>query len=271
MKPMHHLSEEQLIELYYGLDGYGLDGQDGPETSHGLEAARHLNECLACAKAFDALQADLADMRPVAVPRRDGAYGRQVWEEIADRLPAAALRKKLWFRQPLWVGLMASAACALLVVSAFFEGRRWEHQQQPHTVVAAHSAPAPEKRVLVVVLGDHLERSERLLVQLKHANADDTELASPLRDEAKMLLAANRTCRQEAASSGDPALTQALDHLNQLLTELANHPGTLDADALGRLQQQMDKDGLLFEVRVLRARLPERHAADHKPFKGGIA
>jgi hypothetical protein len=170
------------------------------------------------------------------------------------------------------MGLMASTACALLVVAAFFAGRRWEHRQQPQTVVATHPAPAPpEKRVLVVVLGDHLERSERLLVQLKHANADDTELASPLRDEAKTLLVANRTCRQEAESSGDPALTHALDRLNQLLNELANHPGTLDADALARLQQQIEKDGLLFEVRVLRARIPERHAANHKPFKGGIA
>jgi hypothetical protein len=261
---MHHLSEEQLIELYYGPDG--SDGREGPE------AARHLDECAACARAYEALRADLTDMRPVAVPRRDDAYGRQVWEAIADRLPAAASRPNMWFRQPLWVGLMASAACALLVVAAFFAGRQWEHRHQPQTVVATHPAPAaPEKRVLVVVLGDHLDRSERLLVQLKHASAGDTELASPMRDEAKALLAANRTCRQEAEASGDPALTQALDHLDQLLTELANHPGTLDADDISRLQQQMNKDGLLFEVRVLRARIPDRHAANHKPFKGGIA
>ena len=41
-----------------------------------------------------------------------------------------------------------------------------------------------------------------------------------LRDEARSLLAANRKCRQEAEASGDPALTKALDHLNELLSEL---------------------------------------------------
>jgi len=262
MKPMHHLSEEQLIDRYYGQES--SDGQNGPE------AKRHLDTCAECGRAYQALQADLTDMRPESVPRRDHAYGRKVWEAIADRLPVAASKPKARFRQPLWVGMMASAACALLVAAAFFAGRQWEHQRQPRIVVASHPAPS-EKRVLVVMLGDHLDRSERLLVQLKHASADDTELASPMRDEARTLLAANRTCRQQAEASGDPDLTQALDHLNQLLTELANHPGALDANALATLQQQMNKDGVLFEVRVLRARIPDRDGANRKSSSGGIA
>lgn len=266
---MEHLSEEQLIELYYGETRGAEDG---------TQASRHLGSCGTCAQAYEGLQADLGDLRPAAVPSRGEAYGQQVWEAIADRLPAFAPPKRAWFRQPFGVGLMAAAACTLLVVSAFFAGRQWEHHLQPHTTAVTHPPlAAPEKRVLVVVLGDHLERSERLLVQLKHANADDIELASPLREEARTLLVANRACRREAQSSGDPALTQALDKLDQLLTELANHQGTLDADAIARLQQQMNQDGLLFEVRVLRARIPDRQAVNrkplnsHRPFKGGVA
>jgi anti-sigma-K factor RskA len=259
---MNHLSQEELIELYYSSD-------DGQET------ARHLDTCPACARTFKTLQADLAEMKAVDPPARPENYGVQVWNSISDQLPAYAshLRaglKRPWFRQPLWIGLSAAATCVLLVSAAFYAGRLWEHRNPPPPI-ASHPASPAQQRVVVVVLSDHLDRSERLLVQLKHANADDTQLAAPLRDEARSLLAANRKCRQEAEASGDPALTKALDHLNELLTGLANQPGGLNADAISRLQAQMDKDGLLFEVRVLRSRIPSHHAAASLHLKGGIA
>lgn len=254
---MNHLSEEQLIELYYS--------EDGPE------AARHLDTCSACARNYEALQGDLGDMKPVQPPARSETYGLQVWESIADRLPTYAPPKMHWFLQPVWLGLSAAAACALLV-AAFYAGRVWEHRQPPAQSAAVNKpAPPVAPRVVVVVLSDHLERSERLLVQLKHAGADDDELALPLRDEARSLLAANRKCQQEAEASGDPALTKALDHLNDVLSELANHPGGLNADAIAKLQEEMDADGLLFEVRVLRSRIPNHEASIHKHGTGGIA
>ncbi len=255
---MNHLSEEQLIELYYS--------EDGPE------AARHLDTCTDCARAYEAVQGDLEDMKSVHSPARGESYGEEVWASIADRLPAYSRPTKSWFSQPVWVGLGAAVACLLLIVGAFYAGRLWEHRQPPRTAVVSTPAPSPAPpRVVVVVLSDHLERSERLLVQLKHANADDTELALPLRDEARSLLAANRKCRQQAAASGDPTLTKALDHLNDVLTQLANHPGGLDADAIAKLQQEMNTDGLLFEVRVLRSRIPDHQAALHHLHAGGIA
>jgi hypothetical protein len=253
---MNHLSEEQLIELYYS--------KDGPE------AARHLDACGECARAYEALQADLVDLQPAPEPARDENYGRQVWAAIADGLPAYARPRTPWFRRPLWVGLSAACACALLI-AAFYAGRIWEHQQQPHSIALTAPAAPHAPRVVVVVLSDHLERSERLLVELKHANADDAGLRSPLRDEARSLLAANRRCRQEAEETGDPELTKALDRLNALLTELADQPNGMSADAIARLQEQMKKDGLLFEVRVLRSRIPDHQAAATGHLKGGIA
>ena len=115
------------------------------------------------------------------------------------------------------------------------------------------------RRVVVVVLSDYLDRSERLLVELKHADADSTQMVSPLRDEARTLLAANRICRQDASKDHDPALDSALDRLDHLLDELANQPGGLNAASLARLQKEMDEDGLLFEVRVLRSRVEAGH------------
>ena len=119
-------------------------------------------------------------------------------------------------------------------------------------------AAPPKQRIVVVVLSDHLDRSERLLVELKHADADSEEMVSPLRDEARSLQAANRICREDAKKNDDPALTKALDRLDGVLAELANQPGGLNAAALARLQDEMKSDSLLFEVRVLRSRIPDR-------------
>jgi hypothetical protein len=121
----------------------------------------------------------------------------------------------------------------------------------------------------VVVLSDHLDRSERLLVELKHADAESIEMASPLRDEARSMLAANRICRQNARQQDDPRLATALDRLDHLLEELANQPGGLNVATLARLQSQANADGLLFEVRVLRSQLPEQQAAATGHTKGG--
>jgi hypothetical protein len=118
-------------------------------------------------------------------------------------------------------------------------------------------------------LSDHLERSERLLVQLKHADADSEEMISPLRDEARTLLAANRICRQDAHKVDDPALVPALDRLDHVLAVLANHPGNLSAAQITRLQDELNASGLLFEVRVLRTRIPE-HRTAARPVGGTI-
>jgi hypothetical protein len=121
---------------------------------------------------------------------------------------------------------------------------------------------------VVVVLDDHLDRSERFLVELKHADLESPAMASPIRDEARSLLAANKVCREKAAEKSDPELTTALDHLDRLLAEAANEPGGLNAGSIAKLQDEMNSDGLLFEVRVLRSRIASRKVAGNRPIKG---
>jgi hypothetical protein len=157
--------------------------------------------------------------------------------------------------------LSYAAACVLLLAFAFIGGRLWE-QKHAHNTAAINPqhkqpqvVPVPQ-RVVVVVLSDHLDRSERLLMELKHADAGSPEMISPLRDEARSLLAANHICRQHARPHDDPELATALDRLDHLLDELANQPGGLSMATLARLQDETNADGLLFEVRVLRSRQP---------------
>jgi len=130
-------------------------------------------------------------------------------------------------------------------------------------------APPPKQPIVVVVLDDHLDRSERSLVELKHADLDSTATDSPMRDEARSLLAANRVCRKNAAQADDPELNTALDHLDSLLAEAANEPGGLNSQNIAKLQDKMNADGVLFEVRVLRSRIAHRKGTGDDAAKGG--
>jgi hypothetical protein len=203
-------------------------------------------------------------------PARDASYGEQVWAAIAPLLPVYAAEKKRWWQSGGWLrGLSYAAAVALLVACAFYAGQLAE-QHRHNGITAAKQTPAPQTKqpIVVVVLDDHLDRSERFLVELKHADFDPT-MTSPMRDEAKSLLAANRVCRKNAAQSDDPELTTALDHLDSLLAEAVNEPGGLNAQNIAKLQDQMNSEGVLFEVRVLRSRIAHPAETPSHPAKGG--
>ncbi|MGA9069898.1 MAG: hypothetical protein WB424_06580 [Terracidiphilus sp.] len=247
---MKHLNEEELVEHYYKSDA---------------RAERHLARCAACAEAFVALHSDLAAIEFPALPNRDAAYGERVWESISASLPRLEAPKRNWLGWRLLRGLSYASAFGLLLACAFYAGRQWEHGHQPRVTVAAkqpQSQPAarPPERVVVVVLSDHLDRSERLLVELKHADADSEEMIKPLRDQARSLLVANQLCRRQAKKQDDPALDAALERLDRLFNQLANQPDGLTPAAITRLQDQLNSDSLLFEVRVLRSK-----AMDHEP------
>jgi hypothetical protein len=248
---MMHLAEEELIGQAYG--------EAAPQVM------QHLESCAECARTYAELQSDLAELSAIEPPHRDPFYGEQVWQSISPALASSAQPRRSqprqrWFAAPLALRLGYAAVCAALVAGAFYAGRRWEHNGKQPPVTATNNQPKPRQPIVVVVLGDHLDRSERLLVELKHVDASNTAMMPPLRDEARSLLAANHVCRQNAEKTGDPALEGALDHLDHLLAEMANQPGGLNSAAITRLQDEMTTEGLLFEVRVLRSR-----ARDQKP------
>ena len=71
-------------------------------------------------------------------------------------------------------------------------------------------------------------------------------------------MATNRLVRQSAIETGDLGAEASLDRLERLLVELANQPdGQSEAD-LNRLRQEMNTDGLLFDIRILRSRVDSR-------------
>jgi hypothetical protein len=245
---MNHLDRDERVAHFY--------------REAGAEAAKHLAGCAQCAEAFAALRGDLEEIESIEPPARDAAYGERLWKVIAPALPVYEPQRRSWLNMTLRKGLSYATVCAVLAAGAFFAGRIFE-QMQSHPAVAVKPAPQTAKPLVVVVLlGDHLDQSERLLVELKHA---DVDTSAPLRDEARSLLAANRICRKNA--SNDPALNATLDHLEHLLDELAEQPENVSSATLTRLQSEMEADGLLFEVRVLRTHVPEQQTTVRS--KGG--
>jgi len=234
---MNHLTEEQLIEYYYG------------ESPQSARIDHHLRECIACSEAYAAVRGDLAAFEPITVPARGALYGEQVWQSIRNLVPVYERKQQgLRHRFNNSKSLGFATAWVALIAVAIFAGRQWEnHRGQLQVQTAATRPPT-----MLAVLGDHLGRSERLLVALKHDSGDST---APVKAEAQNLLADNRLYRESATNSGNPAFAAALEQLERVLVEIANEPDDASPARLAELQKELNTDGLLFEVRVLRSRV----------------
>jgi hypothetical protein len=248
---MNHLTEEQLIEHYY---------EESPQPSR---IADHLRECNGCAEIYAKLRSDLDAIEPITAPARDAAHGEQVWQSIRNFVPIYRQKQqRLSQRFSYLKGLRFATACILLIAVAFLAGRQWENYQRPPQIQTAANNPTRQPIVLVV-LGDHLGRSERFLVALRHG--DSGESTALVKAEAQDLLSANRLYRESATKSGDPAFAAALDLLERVLVEVANEPDDASPARLAELQKELNTDGLLFEVRVLRSHVQDEQAEQQPP------
>jgi hypothetical protein len=237
---MTHLTEEQLILYYYGE----------PDDASGAE--QHIAACADCRKEYSEIQRLLNSMESLAAPERGAAYGDEVWRRLRPQLDIS--RGVRWQPFPKWI--FAGAFSALLVL-AFLAGR-WTmvgpalspYSSGEHSQTAAYQKAPVRERVLLLAVGDHLERSQRVLVEL--ANAGPEALGEE-RHTAEDLLAANRLYRQ-AAMRDDPALASVLDDLERLLTDLTNAPES----EWPELQKRMADQGILFKVRVIESNVRQR-------------
>jgi hypothetical protein len=245
---MRHLWEDELIELYYG-----------EATS---EANTHLRACRECAAKYAEFKQSLDAFQPAAVPQRSADYGERVWQALQPQLIPYQKKTTGWRGWAHWRATALAVSCAMLLAGAFLGGRYWERTGAKKPSVAGN--PQAAQRVVLVVLTDHLDRTERLLVELEHAQGR-TENAQ-LQSEAQELLASNRLYRATASNAGEPALAGALDRLEGVLAEVANDPNLSEAD-LERVRKDMNTKGILFEIRVLLARSPDQGRGP-RPAKG---
>ncbi|HEX3581588.1 MAG TPA: hypothetical protein VH087_07475 [Thermoanaerobaculia bacterium] len=240
---MQHLTEEQLVAHYYRDD-------DAPGA-----ATEHLAACAGCAAEFDSITRVLALVKDAPVPERGDEYGEQVWTRLRWRLGAPSRRKQ-------WQWLAVAAVMAMgLCTGVVWNGRHTPNQAN----VARVSAPAlpshagtiagatQNQRVLVVVVSDHLEASERMLTDVSNADPTKTFDAEAQQERAAELVASNRIYRQTALQRGDERIASLLSDLEPILVELAHAGKTLSPDELASIQKRIESKGLLFKVRVMSA------------------
>lgn len=233
---MKHLSEEHLILHYYG------------ET----DASEHLNVCTACSAELKRLRHTLDVLHEYSVPERAPNYEALLWQRMA---PEFRRQPVAWWRRPLLLAPLLSG----LVVAAFFAGRISTTRQAPRLVTTASTiSDAGRQRILLVALGDHLERSQMVLIELANAHPEDKDGIRLSQTRAQDLVAENRLYRQTAAQAGDEEFNSLLDELGRVLTDIANGPSDLSSSELEQIQRRIESRGLIFKVRVVGNNLQQK-------------
>jgi len=102
-----------------------------------------------------------------------------------------------------------------------------------------------------VAVGDHLERSQMLLVEVMNAEGKGPVNFSSEQAEARDLLDSNHLYRVSAQQAGDPQVARLLDQLGRVLAEIANSPSEISPSDLQQVRHTIQSEGLLFKVRVV--------------------
>jgi len=243
---MSHLTEEQLVLHYYH------------EEDEILETERHLEECAECRALYAGLQHALDLVDSIPIPERDAGYGAQVWRRIEPKLPARS-----WWRLPPLRWAFAGATVAALLVMAFLAGRSYSPRPAAPQMAAD---PQVREQVLLVAVGDYLDRSQMVLVELANASSKGLLDISPEQERALELISETRLYRQTATTTGNTSVTGILDELERVLLDIAHGPSRLSPAELQKLRARLEAEGILFKIRVVNSNV--RSQEETEPGRG---
>jgi hypothetical protein len=257
---MNHLTEEQLVLHYYGEDGPG----DGGYNSLAVE--RHLEECAECHDVYASLQRVLNVVDSMPVPERGPEYGAEVWRRVSPAIPA---RRK-------WLGLLpsfewrwaaAAVTMAALLVASFYAGRH--SSLSPLTpgnpgrgTQAIVTDPKAGERVLLVAVGDYLDRSQMVLIELANADAKGKLDISAEQERAADLVSESRLYRQTAEHTGNATVAGTLDEIDRVLLDIAHGPSEVSQKELDSLRERLKAEGILFKIHVLGSQVRTQEGND---------
>jgi hypothetical protein len=260
---MKHPKEEELIAYHSG------------EEADRVGIAGHVADCPECRAELERIDAVLEALNSVPVPDPGEDYGQRVWQQIAPRLPErrgrwwsfvfGGVKSVNWLTPQRWV---AAGAIAALIIAAFLAGRATKHGDVGEVAVAVDQGKVRE-RVLIMAVGEHLGRSEMVLVELANAEPQgagqkQVNISGEQR-RAEDLLEENRLYRQTALEQGDTALAGVLDELERTLLDVAHSPQKPTAVQLEGMRQRIENRGILFKVRVVGKELQQRGEPGQTP------
>jgi hypothetical protein len=246
-----HLKDDDLVLHYYGE----------MSAAEEARAESHLGACAECQTNYTKLQRVMAFVD--SAPAIDAAPGfeRIAWARLEPALQGTRRGWLAWFIfSP--ARLAFTAGVVMLIGAAFMAGRLTRTPDPGATGTTAQSAEKVRERILLVDLGDHLDRSQMVLVEL--VSADDSSGSVDLSSEqsrAEQLVSANRLYRQTAASTGDAAMASVLDELERVLVDIAAGPATVTQEEFDTVRRRIESKSLLFKVRVVSGQVRDRQKA----------
>jgi hypothetical protein len=243
---MSHLTEEQLVLHYYG------------EGGEAFKAERHLDECEECRSSYLSLQRTLNVVDAIPAPERGDAYSAEVWRRIEAKLQSRRERRVwVWGGPPLRWAFTGFAMVALLAV-AFLAGRFYP--AHPGAPQVAGSSQVRE-RVLLVAVGDYLDRSQMVLVELANAKSNGPLDISTEQERAQQLISETRLYRQTAVTTGNTSISGILDELERVMLDIAHGPSRLSPAELEKFRARMGAEGILFKIRVVNSNVRSQEEA----------
>ena len=231
---MQHLTEQEIVLHHYHDD-------ESPAS-----VAEHLSACDVCRAEYNSIRNILALVDEMPVPERNDGYGEQVWSRLRWKLGSERRRRR-------WVAPLAAAA---VLAIAFFAGALWKAKNaapRPSAALTAGPQITNPDRILLVVVGDHLDSSERMLTEVANANVTNGMDLGDEQKRAAELVASNRIYRQTALQHGDDRLATLLADLEPILLEIAHSDGKLSPAEATALQKRIDSKSLIFNIRVVTA------------------
>jgi hypothetical protein len=257
---MQHLTEEQLVLHHY----HDADGA--------ADVQEHLAACAECRAQFETLRRVLALVDSMPIPERGERYSEEVWTRLRWKLGSERRRLRHW-----QIGFAAAAMLAIAFVSGILwhqrtasvgagalAGARAPESGRAHTTATAPETIKPNQ-ILFVVVSDHLDQSERMLMEVANADACRTFDMSEEGRRAEDLVASNRIYRLTAQQRGETRIASLLSDIEPILLELAHAGPSLSPEALAVLQKRIESKGLLFKVRVMNAQVEGRETAAAHP------
>ena len=244
---MDHLDRDELILLHYG-------------EAVRPGAREHLLGCEACRSESELLRRVLQAVDENSETEEPAPqWEEQLWNRLRWKLERPR-------RRPLaWMAVAAAAMIAVVAAALFL--RRPAPAPAPQQV---HNAPAPaapvttpaqaRERVLLVVLGDHLSRSERVLTEVKNSSADAPALVIADRETLEDLVRKNRLYIDAAYSSNQTSLANVLEQMQPLLLELARAPEKPTARDIETLQKRIEKRGAVVKLRLAEEQIRQRQS-----------
>jgi anti-sigma factor RsiW len=245
-----HLSEDELILHSYGE----IDRADQARVD------AHLAGCGECQVAKEQLVRVMAMVDAAAPVEAPLGFERTAWARLEPALEANRSSWRTFFWFPQWA---LAGGVAMLVIAAFAAGRFTGSAPVSDPVQAVATDVEPE-RVLRAAVGDHLDQTQMMLVELANAEIDGGDVLAGEQVRAADLVAANRLMYRSALQSGDTQIVDILEDLERVLLEIANAPANASSNDLTDLQSRITTEDLLFRLRVIASEMRQRNKTDRE-------